>query len=103
MNSVDILHKTVAAQRELFTLFTRAANGFSTDDAIGAAVNIVINALRQSCTTRQEAEIAFDELFGKSKSTLMNHYDSLGRKRGVFPYNQTIEVAHFDARVTKKK
>lgn len=85
------------SERELFTRFSREANGFSKDAVIGAAVNMLLNAMRQSCQTRNKAEIAFDDLFGRAKSILVDHYDSLGRKRGIFPYDQIINVSHFRA------
>ena len=99
MTSKDPLHIIGPdAQRELFNRFTHAANGFATDAVLGAAVNVMVNALRQAYSTRAAAEIAFDELFGRSKSILVEHYDSLGRKRGIFPFDQNIVVPLFDAR-----
>lgn len=89
-------------QRELFSRFSREANGFSQDDVVGAAINVLINAIRQSCATRSEAEVAFDTWFGRAKSTLIDHYDSLGRKRGVFPYDQVINVGHFHVPTQRK-
>ncbi len=86
------------AERELFMLFGRAANGFPTDVTIGAALNMIINAMRQQHTTRAQAEKAFDEMFGRGKTILTNHYDSLGRKRGIFPYDQNIVMPMYDAR-----
>ncbi len=85
-------------QRELFELISRASDGFSAEDVLGAAANMLINAVRQSQPTRARAETRFDELFGRSKQVLVDHYDSLGRKRGIFPYDQTIEVPKLDFR-----
>lgn len=82
-------------QRELFNRFCREANGFSTEEVIGAACNLIINAIRQVYSTRQRAEARFDEIFGRVKTLLVGHYDQLGRKRGIFPYNQFIEPQHF--------
>jgi hypothetical protein len=93
-----LLLASPTAQRELFERFCRDASGFPTDLVIGAAANVLINAIRQSQTTRQNAEIRFDELFGQMKSVLVDHYDSVGRKRGVFPFPQVIDMALFDAR-----
>lgn len=99
MNPNDPLPKFgPPGQRELFEQFTKLSNGFSTEDVIGAAANLIVNAIRQSQATRQKAEASYDELFGQMKSMLVSHYDSLGRKRGLFPYNQVIEVPHFDMR-----
>jgi hypothetical protein len=53
-------------------------------------MNLVINALRQTCTTRQQAEQRYDELIARCKGILVDHYDMSGRKRGIFPYDQVI-------------
>lgn len=78
--------------RELFQRFSKACDGMPTEAVIGAAANILINALRQTKNTQPQAEAAFDELFGKMKQILVDHYDTLGRKRGIFPYDQTISL-----------
>lgn len=78
--------------RELCTRFAKEANGFSREDVLSAALNIIVNVIRQEQNTGQKAEARFDELFGKTKTLLVSHYDSLGRKRGLFPYDQVIEV-----------
>lgn len=79
-------------QRELFTRMSAVADGFGADDVVGAAVNLLVNAIRQSQPTRRQAEVRFDELFGRTKQILVDHYDALGRKRGVFPYDQVVEM-----------
>lgn len=99
MNTKDpLLLATPDYTRELFNRFSKAADGFSAEDAIGAAANVLINAIRQSQPTRAQAEKRFDELFGRSKQVLVNHYDTIGRKRGIFPYDQVIEMDVFNAR-----
>jgi hypothetical protein len=66
-------------------------DGFSPSQVVEASCNLIINAIRQSHPTRQGAERTFDEIFGKAKSILLEqHYDTAGRKRGIFPHNQTI-------------
>lgn len=85
-------------QRELFQRLSKAADGFSAEDVIGAAANMLINAIRQSQPSRAQAEARFDELFGRSKAVLVDHYDTLGRKRGIFPYDQVIAAAKIDFR-----
>lgn len=102
VNGKDPLRQVTGTPQELFTRFSREANGFPRDAAIGAAANILLNALRQECVTRDKAEAAFNELFGRLKQTLVDHYDSAsGRRRSVFPFNQSLvqqEVIKFKQR-----
>lgn len=66
---------------------------------MGAAANLLVNAIRQAYPTREKAAAAYDELVSKVKGQLIDqHYDATGRKKGLFPYNQVIEVPHFDFR-----
>lgn len=78
------------AQIELFRAFAQLCEGKPLEMAVDAAANIIINALRQQNPTWQKAEPAFDEIFGKMKSLLADHYDSLGRKRGIFAHPQSV-------------
>jgi len=99
MNENDPLKIAVPdRQRELFRRFGQVANGFSSEDVNGAAANLIVNSLRQAYPTRARAEVAYDELFGRIKSLLVSHYDLLGRKRGVFPFDQMIEMPLVDMR-----
>lgn len=85
--------------QELFDRFVREASaGFQRSDVVLAAANLLINALRQEHATQMAAERAFDEIFGKMKTVLVNHYDSLGRKRGIFPYDQHLDIPLFVAK-----
>ena len=88
----DPLNQRPDAERELFTCLSQMARGFEHDVVIGAAANVLLNAIRQNKATRHQAEVAFDELFGKLKAILVDHYDGAGRRRSVFPHPQTIEM-----------
>ena len=101
MTKDPLLRATPDHARELFARFGQSANGFTTDDVVTAAVNMLLNAIRQRCKTQAEAERAFDEIFGRSKQVLFNHYDTLGRKRGIFPYDQVVEMPLINFRTTK--
>lgn len=86
-------------QQELFRRFTAAANGFSMEDVIGAAMNLLVNAVRQSNPTWSRAAERYDDWMGRFKTVLHNHYDSVtGRRRNIFPFSQTVQIDHFDAR-----
>lgn len=93
-NPQDPFHKSgPEQQKELFENFCKAANGRSTEVALGAAVNVIVNAIRQTCPTRALAEQRYDEIFGQNKSLLFQHYDSVtGRRRSIFPFTQVIEM-----------
>lgn len=100
MTKDPLLKASEDAQRALFENMSKVANGFSVEHVIGASANMLINAIRQSQSTRGKAETQFDELFGRMKAVLLDHYDGLGRKRGVFPYTQTIHANLFSSRNT---
>jgi len=92
-NSKDPLLKTgPGRQMELFRQCSNAAHGFTTEDVIAVGLVLVVNALRQTCATRQIAEMRYDEMVARYKGILNNHYDALGRKRGVFAYDQNITL-----------
>jgi hypothetical protein len=98
MTKDPIFKASADQQRELFTRFAREARNCPVELVIGAALNVVVNALRQTYQTRANAERRYDELFGIMKTLLLDHYDSLGRKKGIFPYNQNLEVPLLDLR-----
>jgi hypothetical protein len=81
---------------ELMKAMGQVAHGFSSQEVINAAANIVINAMRQSHATGHEAERAWDEIVARSKGQLMACYDSNGRKKGIYPYHQTIVMPYVD-------
>lgn len=87
-------------ERELFGMLGKVATGFDGDVVVGAAMNLLVNAVRQRCATRQEAERYFDELVGKSKNLLLEqHYDPVtNRRRNIFPFTQHVhaELVHWD-------
>lgn len=101
MNTTDPLrnpkdplhHATQPAARELFKQIGALCNGFSNDQVLDAALNLAINALRQTHGTWPKSEAAFNEFFGRAKQNLREQYDSVtGRKKGIYPYDQSIEV-----------
>lgn len=97
MSVKDPLRKYGAeTQRILFDRFTKEAHGFSTEDVIGAAANLIVNAIRQAHGTRRAAELSFDDMTARVKGLLVEHYDASGRRRSAFPFPQTIHMPHFN-------
>jgi hypothetical protein len=86
-------------QKELFVRLCAAANGFSTEDVIGAAGNMLVNALRQAHSTDRAVMASYDEWVARFKGILMDHYDRASgkRKSGIFPFDQVIQPPHLVA------
>lgn len=84
--------------RELTRRFGQVAHGFSSGDVADAACNLLINVLRQSNPTRTQAEVAFNELFGRMKQILVDQYDGAGKRRSVFAHDQIVQVPKLDLR-----
>jgi hypothetical protein len=95
----DPLKNLPAQEKMLFEMFTRYSTGFNLDAVMGAAVNVLINAIRMAYPKRDGAEAKMSELFGRGMQMLLhNHYDSTtGLRRNVFPHTQIVRMAyHFD-------
>jgi|SRR6185369_6072496 len=96
-NPLDPIFKSgPEAERKLFEALAKVAAQFNLPRKMvaGAAANVMIGAIRQEFATKSEAEKYFDELFGRTKSLLLEqHYDSVtGKRRSVFAFTQTVEL-----------
>jgi hypothetical protein len=94
MNPKDPLLKL--PERELFEAVSRVCAGHSAVDVANVGANLIINSIRQIQPTRGHAEMAFDSVFGRAKTVLMDHYDAGGRKKGIFPFDQVVTMPRFD-------
>lgn len=92
----DPLRNLQGQEELLFRLFSQQAVGKNVDAVMGAAINVLINAIRQNYELRKDAEAKIDELFGRAKMLLLaNHYDSVtGKRRSVFPHTQIVRMAY---------
>ena len=90
-------------QRELFNKLVAEASGWPVEDVVSVALNLVVNAIRQKTATAMQAEATWDEVTGRAKTVLLSHYDMLGRKRGIFPFDQVIHMQTADLRERKDK
>ena len=89
-------------QRALFNAMAQCANGFPTEHVLGAAINILVNAVRQTASTRPLAQTQMKEVHGKAMNLLMEHYDSVtGQRRNIFPFTQVIELPRYDDETKK--
>jgi hypothetical protein len=80
--------------QEIFGIISQACAGLNTDQVMSVAVNLIINAIRQTHARRSDAEACISELFGKGAQILLNgHYDSVtGKRLSVYPFTQTISA-----------
>jgi predicted ATPase len=85
-------------ERLVFEAFTRVATGRDYEAVVGAAVNVLINVIRQTEPTRADAEAHWNELVGRGKTLLLDHhYDSVtGKRRNVFPHTQVVRMSLVD-------
>lgn len=99
-NAKDPLANTgIEAGRELFKKLAVCCDGFARDAVLLAAGHLLLNVLRQGCANRLAAERAFDELAAGLKSVLLDqHYDLMGKRRNIYPYDQSITMPYFDDR-----
>lgn len=81
-------------QRELFNRFCREANGFSSEDVIGAAINILVNGIRQAHSSSILAQASLDEKLATARALLVQHYDGNGKRVGITPFTQMLQVPH---------
>src|SRR5579859_1582703 len=90
-NGKDPLQAGPEAARVLLERLAVVCNEFPIPVVIDAAANVLINAIRQNKSRRSEALAYFDQLFGKSKSVLDAHYDSVtGNRRNIFAHDQHV-------------
>jgi hypothetical protein len=102
-NPNDPLHNVDAASRELFKLFGQVANQFPRDAVVGAAINTLVNAVRQSHASRDKALGRVDEIAAIMKRIIDNHYDPVTNgRRNVFPFHQIMEMTHFKDEATRR-
>ena len=95
-NPKDPLKRAESEQLELTRKFGLVASGFSNEAVLGAAINVFVNAIRQTYPTLSSADARYTELVGKFKSVLLGHYDSVtGKRRSIFPFHQTISPVLF--------
>ena len=93
IEKVDPLTRGPGAAQELFTRFSReCSKGFSHDDCIGAAANLIMNAIRQGHPKYKDADEALTGLLERCRGVLAQHYNVNGVRRSIFPFDQVIEV-----------
>lgn len=92
-NPLDPLHDANEAAKELFRNISAVASGFPHEIVVEAALNVLLNAIRQTQPKRRGANQMFDEFTQRAKTVLLEkHYDASGERRNVFPFDQRIDV-----------
>lgn len=88
--------------RELFKQFSAMANGFTNADVLNAAINLVVNCIRQSQATRMGAMSRSDQIAAQVKQALDGCYDNAGNRRNVFAFDQNVNVDLVDLNKGRK-
>jgi hypothetical protein len=99
-NPNDPLLKTgPERQRYLFETWSKVADGFSAQDVIGAAVNVLANAIRQSCVSYHGtygAQALGERIKADISRLITEHYDVItGKRRNTFAHTQHVIMDHF--------
>jgi hypothetical protein len=85
------------AERELFEAVTRMMVGKPQQMVWQVSMNMLMNSIRQSVAKRTDAEAILNELFGRTKTVLLDHYDPVtGNRRGVIPHTQVVQMPFHD-------
>ncbi len=95
LHPLDPFQKISEQQQLLFKRFTGVAHGFANAEVAGAALNILVNSIRQNAHSRVKAQQAMDQYVEQARNMLAEHYNGHGRKKGIFPYHQVIAVPHW--------
>lgn len=98
VNPKDPLHQQADAEKFLFSALAKVASGFTAEQVVGAALNLVVNAIRQANASEKGALDAADQAHAAMRKILIAHYDNAGKRRNIFPFHQMIEVPHLDLR-----
>jgi hypothetical protein len=95
-NNKDPLKAGPPAGQVLLERFGQVSEGFPLPVVLDAAINLLLNCIRQSCGKRNLAFAAIDEVFGKSKTILAAHYDAVtGNRRSIFAHTQHVVMDTF--------
>jgi hypothetical protein len=97
-NPNDPLHQQADAEKHLFQALAKVCNGFSSEQVAGAALNLIVNAIRQGHASDKGALNAADAAHAAMRKILIGHYDNAGRRRNIFPFHQTVEMPFLDLR-----
>jgi hypothetical protein len=95
-NPKDPLHSQSDAEKTLFEALAKVCNGFTQEQVAGAALNLIVNAIRQGYATDKGALDAADAAHAAMRKILVAHYDNAGRRRNIFPFHQIVEMPFVD-------
>lgn len=91
-NRQDPLNDTETRARDMMRAFGKIANQAPVDVVVAASINLLINAIRGAHGSRDAALRRYDQLTSEMRGVLASHYDGVGRRRNVFPFDQHIQV-----------
>jgi uncharacterized protein (DUF1697 family) len=93
MNPNDPLAKVPQGAYVLFNRLSEKCEGFTAQETVAASANLLLNALRQANPKQANALKAFDELMGRTKQVLSDHYNQFsGERNNIFPFDQVVQM-----------
>lgn len=99
LTKTDPLRQGPEAAKELLKRFGGDAEGFPADVVIDAAMNLLINAVRQTQGQRPQAHARVDQITARMHEIVDLHYDAVTQKRrSVFAFDQTVQMVFTDDR-----
>ena len=87
-----LLDMAAEGQIRLMQKFGKLASGSSQEVVMGAALNIITNALRQTYPNRLQAVSRYEELIARGREILAEQYNAAGKRKEGVPFTQHIHV-----------
>ena len=86
------LDRTTPNGQEVFESVVKLLGGMPRELVREVAVNLLVNLVRQEDKSVSAAASSVDRFAHDAKVLAAEHYDHTGRRRGIFPYDQRVEV-----------
>jgi hypothetical protein len=96
INPQDPLLDAPKTERDLWMEVGKVTSGYPAEIVMSIGINIVIDTIRQLRPTQKTALDAFDEVMGRVRSRLAEHYGNNGVRKNIFPFDQIIKGEFVD-------
>jgi hypothetical protein len=84
---------SLETEADLFRQICQLCSQLPSETVLNMSRNLAVNVIRQTRSNWTEAEATMNMLFQGNLELLSRHYNTTsGRKNGLFPFNQIIEM-----------